>query len=144
MALLDEKVRGQVEKVLADVASPVKLVMFTQGTDALECDACEDTHALVQEIGDLSDELTVEVHDFKDESEAVKQYGVDKIPAVAIVGAKDYGIRYYGIPSGYEFGSFLQDIVQVSKGDSGLAPESRQLLARLKEPVHLQVFVTPT
>ncbi|HSQ16551.1 MAG TPA: glutaredoxin, partial [Anaerolineales bacterium] len=56
----------------------------------------------------------------------------------------DYGIRYAGIPSGYEFSSLIQSLVLVSGRDSGLAPETRQALADLKQPVLLQVFVTPT
>ncbi len=144
MAMLEPRVQEQARKALADMAGPVKLVLFTQGEDALECESCADTHALAQEIAGLSDRLTLEVHDFKRESDAVRQYGIDKIPALAIVGAKDYGVRYYGIPSGYEFGSLLRDMVQVSSGQSGLLPESRRILAGLKKPLHLQVFVTPT
>jgi hypothetical protein len=70
--------------------------------------------------------------------------GIDKIPAVAIVGAKDYGIRLYGIPAGYEFGSLIEDIRLVSEGDSGLSPETRKAVAELTKPVKIQVFITPT
>jgi glutaredoxin-like protein len=76
-------------------------------------------------------------------------YGIDKIPAIAILRTedgtdRDYGIRFYGIPSGYEFSSIIEDIIGVSKGESGLKPKSKQVLAELTEPVHFQVFVTPT
>lgn len=73
-----------------------------------------------------------------------EQYGIDKVPAVAIVGAKDYGIRLYGIPSGYEFGTLIEDIKLVSAGDSGLSPATRAMVAKLKKPVRIQVFITPT
>jgi alkyl hydroperoxide reductase subunit AhpF len=144
MAVLDARVRGQAQKVLAGMAQPVRLVLFTQGEDAIECGTCADTHTLVEEVAGLSEKLTLEVHDFKAEGKLAETLGIDKIPALAVVGAKDHGIRYYGLPSGYEFGSLLQDIVQVSTVDSGLAPASRRVLARLKGPIHLQVFVTPT
>jgi alkyl hydroperoxide reductase subunit AhpF len=57
---------------------------------------------------------------------------------------KDYGIRYYGLPAGYEFSTVLDAILDVSKGDSGLEAESKEKLAHLAQPVHLEVFVTPT
>ena len=60
------------------------------------------------------------------------------------VGTQDHGIRFFGIPSGYEFMSLLDAIVLVSGGDSGLAPASRTMLAELRSPLNLQVFVTPT
>ena len=86
----------------------------------------------------------MEVYNFQLDKAQVAQYGVDKIPATAVVGAKDYGIRFYGIPLGYEFGAFLSAIQDVSRGTTDLAPESRTALAELAQPVRLQVFSTPT
>jgi len=56
----------------------------------------------------------------------------------------DYGIRFYGLPSGYEFTSLVEDIVDVSRGETSLSAESQAILAQIGEPLHLQVFVTPT
>ena len=69
---------------------------------------------------------------------------MDKVPATAVRDGKDYGIRFYGLPAGYEFSTLLDAIVEVSKGDSRLRPESREKLAKIAQPVHLEVFVTPT
>jgi glutaredoxin-like protein len=60
------------------------------------------------------------------------------------MGERDSGICYYGIPSGYEFSSLIEDILDVSKNDSGLLEGSKDLLNQIKQPIHLQVFVTPT
>ncbi len=74
--------------------------------------------------------------------------GIDKIPAIAILkggnAGADCGIRYFGIPSGYEFASLVEDIIMVGNGDSGLAEATRKALATLPAEVHIQVFVTPT
>jgi alkyl hydroperoxide reductase subunit AhpF len=74
----------------------------------------------------------------------VQQYQVDKIPATVIEGEKDYGIRYYGAPFGYEFATLLTDIADVSKRESGLKPETKEGLKKIDQNVHLQVFATPT
>jgi glutaredoxin-like protein len=146
MSLLSTKIQDDVRRALEGMTGPVKLVMFTQAAEALECEMCAETRALVEEIAALApaDKLTVEVKDFVADTAAVEVYQVDKVPAIALVGAKDYGIRFYGIPSGYEFSSLVDDIVAVSKGESGLAPATKAAVARINPPVHIQVYVTPT
>jgi glutaredoxin-like protein len=69
---------------------------------------------------------------------------VDKIPAVAVIGEDDYGIRFYGIPSGYEFTSLLESIRIAAAGQPDLGEETVEFLSSLSAPVHMQVFVTPT
>jgi glutaredoxin-like protein len=123
------------------MGSPVTLVNFTQ---QLECQLCGKTRGLLDELVRLSDKLSLEVYNFQLDKTEVSQYRVDKIPAIAVAGDKDYGIRFYGIPSGYEFVSLLGAVLHVSSGDSGLKPETLDQLGELDRPVHLQVFVTPT
>jgi len=141
MALLKEKDREQVQKTFEQLTGNVRLVTFTQ---EIECQYCRETRALVEEIASLSDKIVVEVYDFISDQDKVEQYSIDKIPAVAIVGEKDYGIRFYGIPAGYEFTSLMEDILDVSAGRSGLSPDTTASLAKLDAPVHIQVFITLT
>jgi alkyl hydroperoxide reductase subunit AhpF len=62
-----------------------------------------------------------------------------------VVGAeKDHGLRFYGVPSGYEFGSLVELILDVSNGRSGLGEETRRALAGLESDVRIRVFSTPT
>jgi len=119
----------------------VKLVVFTQ---EFECAHCRENTSLAKEVASLSDRLDIEVHDFLLDKEVVERYGVDKIPAIAVEGEKDYGVRFYGVPAGYEFSSFIEAIKSVSAGESGLALKTKETLAGLKDPLHLQVFVSPT
>jgi len=143
MAMISDKDKKAVSDRLAKLSGPVKLVVFTQ---EIECQFCRETRELVEEVAALSDKITVEVKDFlKEEAEAGK-LGIDKIPAIGVFGEgdKDYGIRFYGIPAGYEFMSLLESIEIVSKGESGLSANGKERLKGLSKPVHLQVFVTPT
>lgn len=141
MALLNDEVRAQVRQELSGLANPVKLIVFTQ---EVECQYCAETRALAEELSGLSDLVSVEVYDFLRDKAKADELGVDKIPAIAVLGKKDYGIRFYGIPGGYEFSSLLEAIKLVASGDSGLSPESRRALANMKKPVHIRVFVTLT
>ena len=123
--------------------SPVKIVMFTQ---EVECHFCSDTRQLVQDIATLSDKLSVEVYDFVKDADKAKEYCIDKIPALAIIGAKDYGVRIYGIPYGYELQTLIEAIISVSKGrgKTDLSDKTKSILSEIKKPVHIQVFVTLT
>ncbi len=147
MPLISDRDADLLRSEFADqMVNPVKLVMFTQ---AIECQFCAETRQIVEEVAQLSDRITVEVYNFVTDKSVAEMYGVDKIPAIAVLRMedgqeKDYGIRFYGIPSGYEFTSLIEDILDVSRGDSGLQPETRKVVAGITEPVHFQVFVTPT
>jgi len=142
MPLLQDKDKEAVEtRFQEELVNSVKLVNFTQ---ALECQFCAETRKLVQEVAALSDKIELEVYNLAIDKEKVEEYGVDKIPAIAILGEKDYGVRYYGIPSGYEFSSLIEDIIDISKREVELLPATKEALAEITEPLHFQVFVTPT
>lgn len=141
MALLSEGDRRATQDRLKVMENPVKLVHFTQ---ELECRSCPETRRLLQEVAALSDKLSLDVYNFQLDREEVAQYQINKVPATVIEGAKDYGIRFYGLPSGYEFVTLLEDILAVSRGRSQLSAPTVERLRGVDRPLHLQVFVTPT
>lgn len=141
MPLLNEEIRREVAKFLEGLPRPVHLVMFTQ---EFECEYCADTRQLVEELAEISDRVVAEIYDFRADRAKAEELGIDKIPAIAIIGEKDYGVRFYGIPSGYEFTSLLYAIRYVSEGKTELSDATLKVLEGLTKPVHIQVFVTPT
>jgi len=143
MGLLPEEHKMHIKENLQEnIKDPVRIVVFTQ---EMECQFCKEARELVQEVASMvPDKISVEIYDFVKDTEKVKEYGVDKVPAIAIVGKKDYGIRYYGIPYGYEFNPFIDNIINVSKGTTNLSEDTKTKLKSLDKPVHIQVFVTLT
>jgi alkyl hydroperoxide reductase subunit AhpF len=141
MGLLSDADRARLQELLSEVTSDVRLVFFTQ---ALDCDTCLDARRILDEIAPLNEHLSIKEHNFLLEREQAEAYGIDRVPAIAVVGASDPGIRFYGAPSGYEFMSLIEAILLVSRGDSGLSDDSRALLADVDRPTRIQVFVTPT
>lgn len=119
----------------------VKIVMFTQ---AVECQYCAQTRELVQELPPLNPKISVEVLDFVVDAAKAKEYGVDKIPALAIIGKKDYGVRIYGIPYGYELETLIEAIITVSRGQTDLSDKTKSILKDVKSPVNIKVFVSLT
>lgn len=142
MALMDKTTQDQVREILGAVKSPVTLKLFTQ---EFECGYCKETRQIVEEVAALSELVAVESHDFVADKVLADTLQIDKIPAIAVLGGgQDFGIRFYGIPSGYEFTSLLEAIVMVGDTGPSLDPKTLAFLDTLQSPLHLQVFVTPT
>ncbi|NOZ72110.1 MAG: glutaredoxin [Chloroflexi bacterium] len=147
MALLNpEDAKAVSEQFETNIKRPVKLIVATSQDN---CMYCNEVRALAEELAELSPDLTVETFDLNDPEIAV--YNLDKAPAIAVVADGrgetadiDYGIRFYGIPSGYEFMSFLDAINSVGSNEVQLMDQTRAFLDSLEQDVHIQVFITPT
>lgn len=153
MSLLKDKDRQALEKLFSEqLKDEVTLHFFTQQESKLilperlsvpPCPYCRETGQLVSELAATSPKLKMETHDFVADTAAVDKYGISRVPGIVVEGAKDYGVRFYGIPAGYEFASLTQAVVTVSRGEADLSEETRTALASLSQPVHLEVLVTP-
>jgi glutaredoxin-like protein len=141
MKKLNKKIAKGLEEIFKGLKKEVTLKYFTQ---SMECQFCLETRELLEELAELSDKIRLQVYDFEKDKTEVEQYKVDKIPAIVMMDEKDYGIRFYGIPAGYEFTSLIEAIKMISSGETMLSAEGKKFLDGLEKEVHLQVFVTPT
>lgn len=142
-----EYIRGVfAEKLTGDVT----IELFTQKRSPLlvpgreECEYCEETAQLLDEVAALSDRITLAVHDVKATPEVMAEQGVERVPTIIFRGANQGTLRFYGIPAGNEFRNLIDTIVDVGNGESHLSDETRATLAQLDQDLHVQVFVTPT
>ncbi len=144
--LLNEQIRKQITGVFQGLQNDVQVVLFTSEKN---CDYCKETRQLLEEVIALSDKLGLTVYDLEKNKVEAEQYKVSRAPGFSIMAKVgedlvDYGIRFYGIPSGHEFTSLINDLMLVASRQPGLDPETVEFLNGLAEPVNLQVFVTPT
>lgn len=142
MPAFTDKLQAQLTSILASFAQPVTLVTFTRPDDT-------DTRELVEELAALSGgRVAAELHDLERDRDEAQRYGIDKAPAIAVLGdasgRRDFGIRFFGVPRGYEFGALVEDMRMASAAEAGLSEQTRAVLAHLDAPLHIQVFVTPT
>jgi alkyl hydroperoxide reductase subunit AhpF len=121
----------------------VKLFVFSQELSET-ADLCRQNEQLVREVAELDERLSVEVLNLAIDRERAEAYGVEEVPAIVVEGARDYGIRFYGIPGGYEFSNLIDSIIVASSGEPALTEETKARLAELAEDVHIKVFSTPT
>jgi glutaredoxin-like protein len=142
MALIDDEIATELKEEFRRLKNPVRLAVFSE---ALADPESEQVSRLVLELAALDSRLRAERHDFVLDQDRVEALGIARVPGIAVMGAdKDYGIRLYGLPSGYEFGALVDTILDVSSGESGLADATKAYLATLERPIHIQVFSTPT
>ena len=126
---------------LAGMSGPVRLVFFTQ---AFGCETCATTKRVLDDLTTANPLVTVDEKNMVLDAADVDTYGITAAPGIAIVGDRDRGLRFYGMPDGYELVSLLEAILLVSDGDSSLTEPSRAMIATLTEPRALQIFSTPT
>ena len=132
---------GDLEAALANLAGPVTLVFFTQ---TFGCETCVPARRIVDQVASLTDQISVEEFNLVLDKDQVEAYGIQRAPAIAVVGETDTGIRFYGVPDGHELVSLAESILLVASGDAGLSDESCAAIAEVTEPIDIQVFVTPT
>ena len=145
MPILNDSLRRQVHDAFAPLPNPVTVLVFGRA----DCEACDDTRELVEELAAASGgRVRIEPYDLDRDAARAGQLGIDKAPAVAVLGGEsgrhDFGIRFFGSPAGYEFGTLIEDIRMASAGVTDLSPDTVDALSRLTTPLHMKVFVTPT
>ena len=142
MILKDEDRKALTEEFKA-LVQPVKLIIFTQ---ELGCEYCGDTKAILTEVAELSEHITVQEVPLLLDGDTAGRYGIDKAPAIVVTdeAGTPSGVTFYGIPSGYEFISLLGAIKDQGTGQLELPEEVKKQAMAIDTPVNLKVFVTPT
>jgi len=147
MSLLSPSEQQTLRESFDEMTTPVRLLFFTQ---ALGCETCLQTRQILDELPPLSDKIAIEEVNFVLESDRAAQFGIDRVPAIALLGQDETGqprdsrIRFLGAPSGYEFVSLVKAVLLVGGHDSALSDENRTRIAAVDKPVTMQVFTTPT
>lgn len=138
------------ERFARELEGDIKIVHFTKAPSLLLIPGQQDspylqqTAQLLRELASLSERITLEVHDVRQEPEAAARWGVERVPATILAGPVEGRLRFYGIPAGYEFPAFVDDLIDAANSQSRLSDASKEALEGLEGDAHIQVFVTPT
>jgi len=142
---LNEKIIKQIEEAFAEMQEPVQILYFGSRD---QCETCAETQQLLEEVAAVNDRVELSVYSLHENRELAEKFNVANAPGIVIAAkndaeVKNLGVQFSGTPSGYEFSTLINDILAVSRRDSGLSDTTREFLKQLDRPVHLQVFVTP-
>ena len=147
MSLLSPADQEKLRESFDDMTSPVRVLFFMQSLDG---ERCVQTRQILDELPALSDKITIEEVNVVLEKDKAAQYGIDRVPALALLNqdatgqAHDTRIRFLGTPGGYEFVSLVQALMLAGGHESSLTPANRQRIAAVNTPTTIQVFSTPT
>lgn len=133
----------RVRELFAELERPVELLVAHGPEEtplpgaAQEVDFGAQTERVVRGLAELSESVSVRVEE--------EPPGFERYPAVSVQPeGRDVGIRYYGLPWGYELGSLIGAVLEAGRAESSLRPESLERLAALDRELTIDVFVTPT
>jgi glutaredoxin-like protein len=138
------------ERFDSELGGKVKIDYFTQRASKLivpgrdECTYCEETRQMLEEVAALSDRVSLTVHELADAEDEARKFGIDKVPGIVVRGAANRPLRFFGIPGGNEFPNFIETIIEASKQQVAVRPETAKQLKKLKDDVSITVYVTPT
>ena len=151
VAFLSVENQNEIKKIFEDVNGDVRLQFFTLYESpiivpgGMDCPTCKDTRQLLEEVAALSDKLRLEVHEVRENDDLTAEHDISRLPALVITADGVKGkVRYFGLPSGYEFSVLIGSILDVSKAQADLSEETMEVLKTLDKDLHIQVFVTPT
>jgi alkyl hydroperoxide reductase subunit AhpF len=142
VALLRAEEEAKVREWFGELARPVELFVAlgpeeTPLAGAGDVDFGAEMVRVCEGLADLGDSVTCRVEDEPD--------GFPRFPAVSIrPDSRDVGVRYDGLPWGYELSSLVGAIVEAGRDEPSLRPESIAALEELDRDLALDVFVTPT
>ena len=143
MALLSDADRTTLVQHLAPIGKQVDLLLFTQSIGGSESGPI--AKQVLDEVASLHDKIAVVEKNFVLDTEDRTKYKVDKSPAIVVLSdGTDTRMRLYGAPTGYEFVSLVEAVLLAGTGTPELEPETITALSAVTEPLHLQVFTTPT
>jgi alkyl hydroperoxide reductase subunit AhpF len=140
VAMLKPKDKEYVAKTLAGIKDDVRVVLFSR--DGGDCEYCAEAEGMLSDIAAAAPQVKLEILSLKKDAARAKDLGIERTPGMALLGKRDFGMRYFGLPSGYEFIPFVETLRSVGNADPGLAPETVAALGKLQKPVQLTVFVT--
>lgn len=142
VALLRAEEEAKVREWFAGLERPVELVVAlgpeeTPLAGSGDVDFGAEMVRVCEGLAELGDGVACRVED--------EPEGFPRFPSVAIrPDGRDAGVRYDGLPWGYELSSLVGAIVEAGRDEPTLRAESRAALDELDRDLALDVFVTPT
>jgi len=144
MPLLKKKDREILEKEFAEnLQHKVVLIGFLSKEHT--CMYCREVNMLLEEVSSLHEKIELKIYDISDEE--AEKYSVKQTPTIIITDDEGiYGnrIQFWGIPSGYEFTTLIEDIIDVSRRTPKVSEQTKEALHKLKNNLQIEVYITPT
>lgn len=141
MRFLDENSLASLRKKLEKMKNPVKIILFVSEKDENSGNTIEE---FLNEVKQASEKIELEKIIVERNGEKANEYSVYGVPSFTIHGKEKRQVNYYGLPLGQEFGTFIWDILDVSKEKPDISDDLLKKISDVQKDVLIQVFVSST
>jgi glutaredoxin-like protein len=139
----NEYERQALREALGDMRGGVVVKLFLSD----RCDFCKQTRQMLETIRDESPEVNgarlvdLRIYEEEIDTEEIRRYNVNRFPTIILL---EGAIKYYGIPAGEEIRAFVETLIRISQGDSGLSSETIDGIKKIPGDVVIETIVTPS
>ncbi len=129
----------QLRRTFDQIPNEIPLFLFVKrGQEDVFVQACRQ---IIRAFRELTSKISVREYDLGHELAA--KWKVESAPTI-LIDPEHYNIRWVGAPVGEEGRSFLEAMILIGMGKSGLSEQSIGVMKRLHEERQVKVFVSPT
>jgi thioredoxin reductase (NADPH) len=135
----EEAFLRQLRQTFANMPNDIPLYLFVgRMEDDAFAQACRQ---IVRAFRELTAKITLKEYSL--DHELAAKWAVDSSPTL-LLDPEHYNIRWLGAPLGEEARSFLEAMILLGSGKSGMSDQSLSVLQRIDSPRHVRVFTSPT
>lgn len=135
--ILPEEAQKVLRDTFKDLIEKVFLEVFVK--DDKEDQYSAFTAELLKGISKLTDKIDVKI--YKSGDETTKKKGITRFPTI-LINPHKYKVSYVGAPLGEEARTLIMAIMLASTNGTSLSDAALKRLFELKEPRHVQIFVS--
>ncbi len=129
----------QLKTTFEKMPHDIELLLFTQ--KGREDAFAEGSRQIVRAFRELTPRIRL--REYSLDHEMAAKWQIEHSPTLLIAPGR-YGIRWLGAPLGEEARTFLETILMVGSGMSGLSDQSRKVISKIDSVRQIKVFVSPS
>ena len=131
-------ITGEMKSQLADLFSRLQNRIVVEGVlDG--CPMAAEMEHFLDELGDSSDMVECR---YRRESDKIKEDEEYPVLRILTENGNETGIRFYAVPGGHEFNSFVLAIYNAGGPGQPITDEERERIGKLKGPVNIKIAVS--
>jgi thioredoxin reductase (NADPH) len=130
---------AHLKNTFAQLPNEIPIVMFSQpGRQDVFSDA---NRRVIRAFREITDKIKFKEFDLSHEE--ARKHNVE-IASTLVIAPDRYNIRWIGAPVGEEGRTFLETLILVGMGQSGLGEQAAKVIRKIDAPRDIKVFVSPS
>jgi thioredoxin reductase (NADPH) len=137
--MTEQDKESQLVEVFKKMPHEIPLLLFT--SPGRNDPFWEGARQLIRSIREVAPKVTLREYDLG--HKVAREWNADFSPTL-LLDPERYNVRWMGAPIGEEGRTFVEALIIMGYGESGLSLESRKVIQRIDSSRDIKVFVSPT